>query len=124
MFYFFKRRQYLSLASPYSNCMFKVSGWFPIASTDTPTVGHKPYFSITHSNHGFYSYTHAFFKHDAIATPSIVGYLRILVHLLANAMSGEFSHHTISMGFTKSLDCITDISDMISCHCHFNTFCQ
>ena len=124
MFYSFKRGQDFSLAASDGYRMLIMSCRFTITSAYSPTVGHQPNLAVAQGYHRLDGYAHAFFKHDAIATPSIVGYLRILVHLLANAMSGEFSHHSISMGFTKSLDCITDISDMISCHCHFNTFCQ
>ena len=76
---------------------------------------------ITHSNHRFDSDTHASFQHDTIAPSTIVGHLRILVHLTTDTMTGKFAYDTISLCLTVVLYSTTDITQMLSCYSLLDT---
>ena len=45
-------------------------------------------------------------------------------HLFANTVSGKLAHYAIAMRLAKSLNCISNVTDMIASNCHFDTFIQ
>ena len=124
MFYSFKRGQDFSLAASDGYRMLIMSCRFTITSAYSPTVGHQPNLAVAQGYHRLDGYAHAFFKHDAIATPSIIWYLWVFMHLFAYTVSGKLAHYAIAMRLAKSLNCISNITDMIASNCHFDTFIQ
>ena len=124
MFYSFERGQDFCLASPDGYCVLKMSSGFTIASAYSPTVGHKPDLAVAQGYHRLDGNAHAFLKHDAVATPSIVGYLWVFMHLLAYTVTGKLAHYTVAMSLAKSLNCISYVTDMVASDCHFDTFIQ
>ena len=124
MFYFVKRGEYLRFATPYGYGMFEVCGGLAVAGAYAPSVGHQPYLSVAHSNHWLYGYAHAFLEKHSVSFSTVIGYRGFFMHLPSDSVSSEFTYDSIAMTFTKSLYSVTNVSDMITCHCHFYTFVQ
>ena len=124
MFYFFKRGQYLCLAPAYSYGMLEMRSRLAVAGTDAPAVGQETYLTVSHRNHRFYRYAHAFLEHHAVSAPPVIGYLRGFVHFLSDAMTRQLADYSVALGFTMSLDGIANITHMISRNCHFDALVE
>ena len=99
-----------------------MSSRFAVKSNYPPPIRQQSNLATTHCNHRLNGYTHSFFEKDSVATLTIVGHLRVFVHLAAYSMTSKFTHDTITITFTVLLNRITNITKVISSHRLFNTF--
>ena len=94
--------------------MLKVSGTFPIACTHCPSISFHYYLAGTQCYHRFDGNAHTLFQQSAISSFSIIGYLRIFMHIFSNAMTYKFSYHTIGISLAMLLDSKTYITQTLS----------
>ena len=92
--------------------MLEMSGRLAVLRTDGPTILVEPDVALAHGNHRFDGYTHGGFQHHAISTTSVVRHLGILMHLTANAMSGQFADDAVAMSLAVFLHSTADITEV------------
>ena len=83
-----------------------------VARTDAPAVRFQIDITLTHGDHRLDGDAHACFQQYTIATLAIVGHLRVLVHLTANAVSCQFANHAVTGLFAMHLNSAADVTQM------------
>lgn len=73
-----------------------------------------PNLSVAHSYHWLYCYAHSCFQKHAFTYVSIVKDRWILVHSPAYSMSCKFPDYSIALSLTMALNCITNITKMMT----------
>ena len=91
-----------------------MSGGLTVESADGPAILIQPDGAIAHSDHGLDCDTHTGFQHDAVTSPTIVGHLRILVHLATDAMTGQLAYDAVLLCLTMLLHRTADITKVLT----------
>src|SRR5690606_15202547 len=79
-----------------SHVMLEVYGGLSIFRPHCPAIIFGIDFSSSEIDHWLNSEHHSFFEFWSVTLPAIIGNLWILVHAPAEAVTHEFSHHTIT----------------------------
>ena len=105
-----------------SNGMLEMSGWLSVSCTDGPTILCVHVDSpVAHGNHRLYGYAHPGFQHHAVSTSSVVGHLRILMHLATDAVSCQFTDDSVALCFAVILYGTSYISNVLAGHSILNS---
>ena len=110
--------------------MLEMSCGHAIAGAYAPAVGLQIDVALAHRNHRLDGDAHGGFQQRSVATASVVGHLRVFMHLAAYAVTCEFAHHAIAEAFSVVLHGSADITHMAAgnslfysfierCLCHF-----
>ncbi len=94
--------------------MLEMSCRLLVACDDAPLVWQHIYLPVAHGYHGFDGYAHACLEHHPIATPSVIGYGWIFMHLAPDAMACEFTDNPVAERFAIVLYGGTDIAYMLA----------
>ena len=100
--------------------VLKMCGGLGILRAGCPLVGLEIYVFHSHRYHRLDSNAQAVLNLRAIATATIVGHLRIFVHLPTNAMSHKLTNYAVARTLAVGLHCIADIADSMTNYSGFN----
>ena len=114
LFYCFERRENVDLTAVYGYAVLKMGGRFAVPRHNSPFIREHGQFMITHSYHGLYGYAHAILQLLSFTALSIVGNLRIFVHITTDTMAYEFADNSVATAFCMLLHGKTDISQSMT----------
>jgi len=104
--------------------MLKMGGGLAITGADGPAVGVKIDETLSLGDHRLDGDAHACLEQDAVAPAAVVGYLRVFMHLVTDAVAGELTDDAVMLSLAMRLDGMADVTEMVACHCVLNAFVE
>src|SRR5690554_297186 len=102
--------------------MFKMSRNTFIHSSDGPLIIFHQNLAFPQIDHRLYTNHHSFSQLASGAPSSIIRNFRSLMQGASQTVSHHFTNYLVSTRFTVLLNGITDVSNSITLHSHFNAF--
>ena len=104
--------------------VLEMCGPAPVAGLDGPAVRHHIYFITALRDHRLDGDAKAVAQLLAFSSASVVGNLRVLVHLAPYTVSYELADDAVALGFAMALDGVADVSDAMSGYSLFDAFVE
>ena len=96
------------------NGVLKVSGRLAVTGYHTPAVLKHGQLMAAHRYHRLNGYAQTVFQLLARALIAIVRHLRVLVHLMSDAVTYKLAHNTISVTLAVLLHCMANVPETVS----------
>ena len=94
--------------------VLEVSGRLAVAGYYAPAVVKHGQFMTAHRYHWLNGYAQTVFQLLARALIAIVRHLRVLVHLMSDAVTYKLAHYTISVTLAMLLHCMANVAEAVS----------